>query len=173
LREDLSITDEGKSAFKADNLKTGGLGRLLEEMKAGKIRAQHVIVEDVDRLTRQGFDPAYMMLKEFVAAGVAVDIIDKIIIGPDFTKDPLKIVGILFSATNAFDESNKKSGRCGKAWREKRDSPSGTGTSLYSSYCSSTHRQHSSVPSGGQKYGFPVSGLISSDIPLCTGDPKN
>jgi DNA invertase Pin-like site-specific DNA recombinase len=120
LKEDLSITDEGKSAYKADNIKTGGLGRLLKEMQAGKIRAKHVIVEDIDRLNRQGFDPAYMMLKEFVAAGVIIDIVDKTIIGPDFTHDPMTIMGIVFSSTNAHQESHKKSKRCGAAWDEKR-----------------------------------------------------
>jgi DNA invertase Pin-like site-specific DNA recombinase len=77
LDENLSIADEGLSGYKGHNLKEGAdLGDFLNAVKADKIPTPvALIVENLDRLSRQGIDKTTELLKSLTAHGVDVHVI--------------------------------------------------------------------------------------------------
>src|SRR5271166_2491651 len=76
LDESLSIADEGLSGYKGHNVERGSLGHFLAEVKAGKIPAgTALIIENLDRLSRQGIDKTTDLLKDLPAHGIDVHVI--------------------------------------------------------------------------------------------------
>jgi DNA invertase Pin-like site-specific DNA recombinase len=76
LDENLSISDEGLSGYKGHNVERGSLGHFLAEVKAGKIPAgTALIIENLDRLSRQGIDATVDLLKQLTACGIDVHVI--------------------------------------------------------------------------------------------------
>jgi DNA invertase Pin-like site-specific DNA recombinase len=73
LSEDRIIQDIGRSAFTGSNISKGKLGILLKEVTAEKYPAgTALIVESVDRLSRQGIREAQKILDVFMDAGIVV-----------------------------------------------------------------------------------------------------
>jgi DNA invertase Pin-like site-specific DNA recombinase len=71
------LADKGRSGYKGDNLKKGAdLYDFLNAVKAGKIpKGTALIVENLDRLSRQGIDKTTELLKDLTQAGVDVHVI--------------------------------------------------------------------------------------------------
>src|SRR5262249_9722328 len=79
------------------------------------------IVESVDRISRQGIDLGYDLLKQILRAGVRiVTLVPLREYGPTDLNDLPKVMELLFVLQRAFEESNTKSVRCGKAWDQWR-----------------------------------------------------
>lgn len=74
IRLDLTLTDEARSAWKGDHLAgDGALGKLLEMVRAGTInRGTVLLVEALDRLSRQDVWKATHQLTGLVTAGITV-----------------------------------------------------------------------------------------------------
>jgi DNA invertase Pin-like site-specific DNA recombinase len=74
IRLDLSLTDEARSAWKGDHVGAdGALGKLLEMVRAGTIkRGTVLLVEALDRLSRQNVWNATHQLTGLVTAGITV-----------------------------------------------------------------------------------------------------
>lgn len=72
LDQDLSFRDLGKSAFSGKHLK-GGLGDFLTAIEKGLVRAgDTLLIESLDRLSRQDIDIASELLRRILRADVAV-----------------------------------------------------------------------------------------------------
>jgi DNA invertase Pin-like site-specific DNA recombinase len=72
FNESLSISDKGVSAYRGKNLQRG-LGDFLAGVKAGEIPTPvGLIVEDTDRLSRQGIDAAMDLIRELNKLNVSV-----------------------------------------------------------------------------------------------------
>src|SRR5688500_10462942 len=53
--DSLRIADRGRSAYKGDHRKKGALGEFLERVRTGEVTPGSIlVVEDIDRLSREG-----------------------------------------------------------------------------------------------------------------------
>jgi DNA invertase Pin-like site-specific DNA recombinase len=120
---DLSISDEGQSGYKGDNLKQGAdLGDFLTAVKSGKIPAgTSLIVENLDRLSRQGIDKTTDLLKALTQSGIDVHVIALgRVLKAGFNNSLVDYMLIGVQADLAYQESEKKSQRVLSAWAAKR-----------------------------------------------------
>ena len=68
-----TLTDKGQSAWKGDHLKTGELGRFKLRVEQGDIPSgSYLVVENLDRLSRQDVKKARRWIEEVTDAGVKV-----------------------------------------------------------------------------------------------------
>jgi DNA invertase Pin-like site-specific DNA recombinase len=114
--------DRGVSGFRGANAATGALGDFLSAIKSGAVKPGDVlIVESLDRLSRQDIDEAYDLFRGILRTGVEVVTLD-----PErhYDKASLKsITGIiepLVIMARANEESATKSGRSKDVWKAKR-----------------------------------------------------
>src|SRR6478672_7903986 len=71
LASDAQLEDIGISAYKGANAKEGALGQFLSAVKAGSIaRGSFLIVESLDRLSREEILPAHTLFLSIVQSGV-------------------------------------------------------------------------------------------------------
>ncbi|MBW2580918.1 MAG: recombinase family protein [Deltaproteobacteria bacterium] len=116
--------DFGVSAFHGKNIKEGELGKFRLALEEGVIDPQNtvLVVESLDRLSRENVLDAFEELNKFLKTGVTiVTLIDK----QEYTRESLGgNIGILFTAIGvmlrANDESAHKSDRLKEAWQQKR-----------------------------------------------------
>jgi len=119
--DDKTIEDFGVSAFRGSNRTDGALGRFIDAVKGGEIvRGSYLLVESVDRLSRQAIEEALTQFLEIVREGIVIiTLSDNQVFRSgevDFTK---LIVSIVYMA-RANDESEMKSRRSRAAWSHGR-----------------------------------------------------
>jgi DNA invertase Pin-like site-specific DNA recombinase len=122
LDEDLSIADEGLSAYKGHNIERGSLGHFVAEVEAGKIpKGIALIVENLDRLSRQGIDETTDLLKRLTRNGIDVHVIKgNQVLKLGFNSNLTDYILIGVHADLAYQESLKKSERNCSAWDDKK-----------------------------------------------------
>src|SRR5262249_44955898 len=107
--------------FRGDNAAVGNFRSFLDAIRAGRVDPGSVlVVESIDRISRQGIDEGYDLIKGILKAGVRI-----VTLSPErefdrdatkgLTKGALEIQLIL---ERASEESERKSERCGQAWRQ-------------------------------------------------------
>lgn len=121
MLDDKTIEDFGVSAFRGSNRTDGALGRFIDAVKSGEIeKGSYLLVESVDRLSRQAIEEALTQFLEIVREGIViVTLSDNQVFRSgevDFTK---LIVSIVYMA-RANDESEMKSRRSRAAWSNGR-----------------------------------------------------
>jgi DNA invertase Pin-like site-specific DNA recombinase len=115
--------DLGVSAFKGKNADVGNLCEFLKAVKSGAIKpGSALIVESLDRISRQGIDEGYEVVKRILKAGIIL-----VTLSPErefdvsatksLSKGALEIQLIL---ERAAEESERKSERIKAAWVGKR-----------------------------------------------------
>src|SRR5262245_25842707 len=63
--------DRGVSAFRGRNAAVGYLGEFLKDIERGRVKPGDVlIVESIDRISRQGIDLGYDLVKKILKSGV-------------------------------------------------------------------------------------------------------
>ena len=77
LRIEKVILDEGKSAYKGEHLSNGNLGRFLAEADKGGYRGYRFLVEEQDRLSRQGILATLTVFKRILDAGMEIHVTEK------------------------------------------------------------------------------------------------
>lgn len=119
---DREIKDEGKSAFHGANRAEGSALHEFEQ----KARAGHfsngavLVVENVDRLTRQGYEEAIDLLRLFTTNGVTVaSWHDNQIYTAGERIDMMQVMSVILKAELAHEESDKKSKRIRASWNKK------------------------------------------------------
>ena len=124
LALDTTLRDLGVSAFGGANRLTGALGRFLAMVEEGRVRPGSVlIVESLDRLSRQTVLSAQEQLLGLIRAGITVvTLIDELVysresIEHDWTKLMLSIVYM----SRAHEESASKARRVSEVWGAKRE----------------------------------------------------
>lgn len=129
---DQEISDRGVSAFSGANVAQGAaLGSWLSDARLGLHHGKTLLVERVDRLSRQGFDETSDMIRSLVASGVTVAIVD----GGEIYQagqrlDTFQIIKLLLKAELAHEESVKKSQRLKRRYEIKREEARATGKAL-------------------------------------------
>jgi len=108
-----TLEDKGQSAWKGDHLSVGNLGKLRTRIDAGLIaRGTVVVVENLDRLSRQDYRTARRWIEDVTDAGVSIAVCS-----PDLFLDEPAMNGSnigamlqhLLEANRASAESRRKS----------------------------------------------------------------
>ncbi|HDX8371589.1 TPA: recombinase family protein [Aeromonas dhakensis] len=123
--DEKAIEDFGVSGFRGSNWTDGALGRFIEAVKSGAIaKGSYLLVESMDRLSRQTVLKAFSQFIEILNAGIAVvtlsdgEIFRATDDGNNFDFAKL-IISIVYMA-RANDESEMKSRRSRAAWSNGR-----------------------------------------------------
>lgn len=123
LDKQLSLRDLGVSAWRGKNAAVGNFRTFLDAIRAGKVApGSTLIVESIDRISRQGIDEGYDLIKGILKSGIRI-----VTLSPErkfdieatksLSKGALEIQLIL---ERAAEESERKSDRVGSAWANKR-----------------------------------------------------
>lgn len=119
---DAELHDIGVSAFKGDNVANGALGKFLASVKAGYIpEGSYLLVESLDRLSRQELLPSVQLLLDII--GLSINVVT-LLDGKRYSKDNADMASMMLSIalmSRAHEESQTKSRRVGAAWKTKRD----------------------------------------------------
>jgi DNA invertase Pin-like site-specific DNA recombinase len=112
----------GRSAFKGKQRTVGPLAEFLKLVEEGKVpRGSVLIVESLDRLTREAVRTAVKFILSILDAGVSIATTQPVYIfqhdGTNDMGDIMFAVGVL---CRGHEESATKSTRVGKAWADKR-----------------------------------------------------
>src|SRR5262245_16530265 len=124
LDDSLNLRDLGVSAFRGKNVSEGAkLGAFIEACRTGRVpRGSTLIVENVDRLSRQGIDEGYDLCKQILKLGIYLVTLTPerrfdIEATKSLTKGALELQIIL---ERAHEESDRKSGFRASAWKAAR-----------------------------------------------------
>src|SRR5262249_48072455 len=115
--------DLGVSAFRGKNALVGNLGEFLKAIDSGAVKPGSALtVESLARITRQGIDEGYDLIKKILKAGIVI-----VTLSPErefdvsatksLSKGALEIQLIL---ERAAEESERKSVLLSAAWANKR-----------------------------------------------------
>jgi DNA invertase Pin-like site-specific DNA recombinase len=117
--------DLGRSAFTGahrSNPDRNALAAFLEMVKEGRIaRASFLLVESLDRLTREHIRPALTLLLNLIEAGVSVVQLKPVEIVYDTNVEPMTLMMALMELSRGNSESAVKSVRVGAAWAKKKE----------------------------------------------------
>jgi DNA invertase Pin-like site-specific DNA recombinase len=121
----LNLKDEGKSAFTGahrHNSDRHALAAFLELVENEKIaRGSYLIVEALDRLTREDIQPALLLVLGLLQAGIRiVQLMPQEMIYDDSSEN-FAIMMMIMELSRGNSESAAKSFRNGEAWVQKRD----------------------------------------------------
>jgi DNA invertase Pin-like site-specific DNA recombinase len=121
LSEGAELEDIGVSAFKGANVRDGALGVFLDAVRSGTIKpGSYLLVESLDRLTRQQLLKAQSLFLSIIQAGINVVTLADGRIYPAGTNDLGDLILSLVIMSRAHEESQIKSHRISAAWKNKR-----------------------------------------------------
>jgi DNA invertase Pin-like site-specific DNA recombinase len=123
LELDTSLRDLGVSAYTGQHRKKGALSSFLSRIKAGEIAVgSWLIVENIDRLSRENAWDAFGMIREIVESGITIaSLVDDMIYDlPTLQKSPQLFQTLHAVLTKGHRESADKADRLQEVWAEKR-----------------------------------------------------
>lgn len=133
LDESLSLQDLGLSAYHGVHVEKGALGVFLELVCTGRIpTGSFLIIENLDRFSRQKPRVAMRMFLDLIDAGVTIVTLtnEKEHSAKSLDNDPDSLASSLGEMIRAFGESDRKAGLLADAWEEKRVQASDGGPKL-------------------------------------------
>lgn len=123
LLETRPLTDLGLSGFHGKNVSEGALGAFMKAVQAGngKIKTPcALVVEKLDRLTRQNISTAVTLLLALIDSGVEVHTVMDREVYRIGEMDMKKFLISIVTLSRGHEESQTKSNRIIAAWIEKR-----------------------------------------------------
>ncbi len=120
----LTFQDLGVSGYRGANSETGRLGDFLEAVKVGDVPASSwLLVESLDRISRQAVRKAQRVLEDILAAGVTVVTLNdgKVYSEAELDRDPMALIWSILTFIRANGESAEKGRRVAAAWQGKRE----------------------------------------------------
>lgn len=130
---DRELIDEGLSAYSGANRASGALLYNFEQQAdAGRYRNGHVlVVENLDRISRQGYDAILPFLQKLTASGVTVATVDGDRVYPAYERVTMaSVIEAVVKSELSREESEKKSRRL-KAAQNKRVSEAQANAGLH------------------------------------------
>lgn len=117
------LIDDGVSAYSGAHVKVGALAKFISAANMGQWSSGiTLLMERLDRLSRQGFDDTYELIKQLGKAGVTIATVDgDRLYRPNAAPGMTEVMEILIKASLAHEESEKKAARLASAWKAKRD----------------------------------------------------
>lgn len=116
--------DIGVSAFQGKNSELGALSEFTALVDAGDIaRGSYLLVESMDRLSRQAVPKAMSLLLGLTHRGIKVAILEENRVYSDESnsEDTYALMSALVSMSRAHEESRRKSNLISSAWENKRN----------------------------------------------------
>jgi DNA invertase Pin-like site-specific DNA recombinase len=122
----LRLDDRGTSAFRGANADVGALKEFRRAIEAGGVApGSYLLVENLDRLSRQEPWDAIGPIREIIEAGITVVTVSD---GTEYSRETLRggmggmmaLMGMLFTLMRAHEESAQKARRVRAAWNGKR-----------------------------------------------------
>ncbi|SFH85544.1 Site-specific DNA recombinase [Collimonas sp. OK307] len=123
LDESLDISDLGTSAYRGKNSTDGGLSAFIAAIDDGRVaKGSFLLVENLDRLSRQPPLAALHLLQSIVERGVTVvTLVDKCeYTGESLQNDPSSLLISIITMFRAHQESKVKGDRVRSAWKRKK-----------------------------------------------------
>lgn len=129
LLDDMTYKDLGLSAYHGDHATRGAFYDFMVAVESGYIEYGTVLlVESLDRLSRERIGDATERLKRILKAGIeVVTLCDHTHYTKDSLDDPYSLIKAILIAQRANEESEIKSRRIKSAWRKKREDAEASG----------------------------------------------
>lgn len=127
LDTELTFRDLGVSAFRGTNAETGRLADFLEAVRSGLVpRGSFLLVESLDRISRQAARRALRVVEDIVNSGVVLVTLndERRYSADNLDTDPMALMIALLTLIRANEESETKSRRVAAAWAAKREKAS-------------------------------------------------
>ena len=127
VRLDTSTTfrDLGKSAYLGEHRKNPdrhALAAVLKMVEEGRIpRGSHLIIESLDRLTREHVRAGLMLLLGLIEAGIRIVQLSPSELVYDEKADEMALMLAIVELSRGHRESKRKSDLSGPAWRKKKE----------------------------------------------------
>ncbi|MXP61344.1 recombinase family protein [Pantoea sp. Taur] len=130
--EDLKYEDLGYSAFDGSHASKGALYDFMDAVNRGHITSgTTLLIESLDRLSREKINDATERLKNILKAGInVITLSDNVRYTYDSLDDPYILIRAILIAQRANEESEIKSRRMKAAWVNKREEARKTGKIL-------------------------------------------
>ncbi len=127
-QEPVIITESGGvSAFKGHNmLISAGLGSWMEEVRSGMWDGSIIVIESIDRFSRQNPFVVMGYLSDLSKHNVAIhDVMARIVVN---RQNSVMLPIVMMNAQRAFSESKYKSDRISTGWKKIREQAFNNGT---------------------------------------------
>ena len=122
LDTSLKLNDMGLSGFKGQNAKTGKLKAFLDLLEADKIKADALIIESLDRLSRAEVGDALRLFLNILSHKIKiVTTKPENVFDQKSINDPANLIMAILEICRGFSESNIKSQRVADAWKQKKE----------------------------------------------------
>jgi DNA invertase Pin-like site-specific DNA recombinase len=119
-----TFRDLGKSAYSGThraNPDRHALAAFLKLVESGKVsRGSYLIIENLDRLSREHIQPALLLALNLLQSGVRIVQLKPAEMVFDDKSDTLPVMMMIFELSRGHSESAIKSERVGAAWSQKR-----------------------------------------------------
>jgi DNA invertase Pin-like site-specific DNA recombinase len=124
LDTSLSLADKGISAFTGDhrhNADRHALASFLHAVEKGRIaKGSYLVVESLDRLTREHILPALTLVLNLIQSGVKIVQLLPVEMVYDDKANPMHVMMMIMELSRGHSESVMKSERIGEAWQVKK-----------------------------------------------------
>jgi DNA invertase Pin-like site-specific DNA recombinase len=124
LDTSLTLRDEGVSGYTGEhreNPDRHGLACFLEAIRSGRVkRGSYLVVENLDRLSREDVVPAVNLFTGILIAGVRIVQLTPHAQVYDAKADMMDLMRAIMELSRGNGESKRKSDMLSKAWEEKR-----------------------------------------------------
>ena len=115
-----TLTDRGKSAYHGANRSEGGkLYEIEERAKRGELGGKVLLVEAMDRLTRQKPTDSFALIRDLTQSGLSIceTSSNRVYNTQEIDDNWTHLIVILAAAAEAYGSSHEKSKRVKSAWR--------------------------------------------------------
>jgi DNA invertase Pin-like site-specific DNA recombinase len=124
LNTSLTLEDKGVSGFTGDhrnNPDRHALAAFVALVKKGRIaKGSYLIVESLDRLSREDIIPALSLLLDLIQSGIRVVQLLPVETVYDAQSNPMHLMMAIMELSRGHSESAMKSERVGRAWKDKK-----------------------------------------------------
>lgn len=117
-----ALMDLGLSAYKGDHLHSGALGKFTRQVIDGEIpEGTILVVEQLDRLSRQGHRKALRWLEDMTERGIKIAVVgqNRVYDHASLSSNLIETLEVLITGKAAHDYSVRLSERVGSAWKKK------------------------------------------------------
>jgi DNA invertase Pin-like site-specific DNA recombinase len=114
--------DFAVSAYRGKNRKTGNLAAFLNKIQTGEVpKGSALLLESLDRLSREELEESFDLLRSIVRAGVEVHTISDRQIYKKGSMDAQQMIMSIFVLARSNEESKRKSERCAAVAEQVRE----------------------------------------------------
>jgi DNA invertase Pin-like site-specific DNA recombinase len=122
LDTSLTLQDKGVSGYTGahrQNPDRHALAAFLKLVEGGKVpRGSYLIVENLDRLSREDIQPALLLVLNLLQSGVRIVQLKPVEMAFDAKSDAMQVMMMVMELSRGHSESAMKSERVGAAWAE-------------------------------------------------------